>query len=323
MAEEVTRARRWQSRVLLTIVLGSKAGNVPLCGLLSAVRDKKWQVRAAAVQSLCNFKKPDVVDAFIERLGKETGRLREDLRNALVRLTGQTGLREAVDWRNWWKPRRKGFRFPAGNTPPKGSAPIAASTRGRRSKLYDVVLSRKVIFVIDTSGSMRVRAGENFEGLSRLGFVKKELIKVINEQLSEKSRFNIITFGDKAYRWKKSLVPASSSNRHSAKECLRALKPTGATNVIDALALAFKDPAVDTVYFLSDGYPTAGRLLAIDDILGEVRRWNRVRRIRIHAIAFLAGEGGKIHVAENKEASKIFLRALAKENGGRYKSVEK
>ena len=42
---------------------------------------------------------------------------------------------------------------------------------------------------------------------------------------------------------------------------------------------------MDTIFVLSDGQPTHGRETAPAVIRSEVKRWNAVRRIRLHTVA--------------------------------------
>ena len=62
---------------------------------------------------------------------------------------------------------------------------------------------------------------------------------------------------------------------------------------------------LDTIYFLSDGRPSVGKLIDPTEILAEVRKQNELFRIVIHAIAI--GDSGSY---------KGFLEQLAQENGG-------
>ena len=61
---------------------------------------------------------------------------------------------------------------------------------------------------------------------------------------------------------------------------------------------------MDTIYFMTDGTPTVGKLKKPEEILAAVREWNRTAHITIHAI----GVGAECDAA--------FLKALADENGG-------
>jgi hypothetical protein len=105
-------------------------------------------------------------------------------------------------------------------------------------------------------------------------------------------------------------------NRKKALEWVEALKTREATNVYDALESAFalgtpRSPlrsagVPDTMYFVSDGAPTAGKFLKPDVIREHVRRWNATRGVKIHVV----GVGADHDV--------VFCRSLAEENGGFY-----
>ncbi|HEB54396.1 MAG TPA: VWA domain-containing protein, partial [bacterium] len=60
---------------------------------------------------------------------------------------------------------------------------------------------------------------------------------------------------------------------------------------------------LDTIYFLSDGRPSIGKLIETDEILAEVRKYNELYRIVIHTIAI-------------GDFDKSFLEQLAEQNGG-------
>ncbi len=67
---------------------------------------------------------------------------------------------------------------------------------------------------------------------------------------------------------------------------------------------------VDTVYFLSDGSPTVGKVIDQDEIRAEVKRVNSVRKIVLHTIAI-------------GDFRKNFMKALAKDNNGVYVDLGK
>lgn len=70
----------------------------------------------------------------------------------------------------------------------------------------------------------------------------------------------------------------------------------------DKKAVKAKRP-LDTIYFLSDGRPSVGKLIEPLEILAEVRKHNELYRIVIHAIAI-------------GDFQKAFLQQLASQNGG-------
>jgi predicted ATP-dependent endonuclease of OLD family len=97
---------------------------------------------------------------------------------------------------------------------------------------------------------------------------------------------------------------------------------SGKTNSLGALLAALANKNADTVYFLSDGTPTAGETTVRDDILLKVSGLNTFSSISIHALAFLIGEGKTIGVVENKFDAERFMEKLARENGGFFRKFE-
>jgi len=91
-----------------------------------------------------------------------------------------------------------------------------------------------------------------FEG-TRIEILKLELAYVVNKLLSDDAKFNIIIYSTDVKSWRKSLTPATKENRESAIEFVKAMQPSGKTNIYGALEEAFKDKEVDTIYFLTDG----------------------------------------------------------------------
>ncbi|MDP7033756.1 MAG: hypothetical protein QF752_04620, partial [Planctomycetota bacterium] len=62
---------------------------------------------------------------------------------------------------------------------------------------------------------------------------------------------------------------------------------------------------IDSMYFMTDGSPTHGKEQTDDGILGAVKKWNEVRKVKIHTI----GIG-----AHNEK----LMRELAAQNRGKY-----
>ena len=154
----------------------------------------------------------------------------------------------------------------------------------------------------------------------------------------------VLSFCARVKWWKKRLVPSNILNRNSAVKFVRGLKPLGGamagfrsrahlnqaaleegkTNTYGALmsALGIDEEKgsesysrdlkseVDTIYFLSDGSPTVGKVIDQDEIRAEVKKANKVRKIVIHTIAI-------------GDFRKNFMKSLAKENGGVYVDLGK
>lgn len=323
--EKGPKLRNAEQKAVLCDVLGGYAQADALKGLTVLVTDKSDQVQLAAVENLAKFKCNESVDAILACMLKADGTLEYACRGALRQLTGEK-LADAVDWKNWWDTNSKGFDFKkvaeAIQTRAKESrGKISTSVDG--SGLYESIHSHKVLFVLDTSGSMRIEAPlKNGKKLTRLDYVKKELSAAINMQLTKDTRFNIIHFGDKVYTWKKKLVKATGGNKRGALSFVKKLKFFGMTNTYEAFKTAFNDPNVDTIYFLTDGTPTTGGIIVPSQILGHIRSWNRGRNVKIHTIAFLTGDGTKQGIIEDKGGSKIFMKNIAEQNGGFYRALE-
>ncbi len=172
--------------------------------------------------------------------------------------------------------------------------------------------------------------------------VRAQLLSAL-ESLNESTNFNMVSFASDLTQWKQKLVPANIVNREAAKSWAQRLKPIGGTedqnlaaaglggladldggktNTIKAVLYPFgvdpdnppKGPLtggdkvsiknkLDTVYFLSDGRPSVGKIIDTLEILKEVRRYNEAFRIVFHTIAI-------------GEFQKEFLRDLAVQNGG-------
>jgi HEAT repeat protein len=190
--------------------------------------------------------------------------------------------------------------------------------------------------VLDTE-----RWSGRYENMQKLTIVKGELLSTL-EGLAPNTDFNVVSFASEVKPFKKFLVPANIVNKAAAMAWVRNLKPIGGseaqalagaglsgsanleagkTNTFAALMYAFgidpeNPPAqgpqtgkasiknrIDTVFFLSDGRPSTGKLVDTEEIRKAVTELNRDYKMVLHAIAI-----GEFH--------KSFLKSLAEENGG-------
>lgn len=299
--------------------------------LVAALKDPFWMVRAAVVTTLRAFATAEAVDALLDALPNETGRLQGDVVEALGHLTGQNFHDNAALWRDWWEKNRRGFRPPGRRTgddivePGGGSAPPPAGAGGRLSFYGIETDSDHICFIIDASGSMNervttvVRTGVASEpDETKLDRARRELLSAL-DRIPVDGLFNIIAFSDEVRPFDKSIVRMTDAARREARAFVQALTARGNTNIIDALERAFgaaapgatpsRTPLADTFYFLSDGQATAGRILEGRVIADEIARRNRDLRARIHAIGIGAGHDVEL------------MRRLASDSGGRYVSI--
>jgi HEAT repeat protein len=264
--------------------------------LEKALGHKDWPVRAAAIRALSKLRTKEAVDLLVDRMAKEDGRLLAECGDALRALTGKPLGYAPGGWKEWWSANREGFAFAEKAADPAAAGPGATTYHGIP------VVSNRIVFCLDISGSMS-EAADGKE--TRLDQAKKELSRVLSA-LGKEARINMIFFDDRLEPWKQQLADARA-NLVPALQTVAALKPRGQTNIFDTLTLAFQHKDADTIYLLSDGEPTAGRIVATEDILRELRKMNRLRQITIHSISF---------------GPSPFMKALAGENGGLYVEIK-
>ena len=134
--------------------------------------------------------------------------------------------------------------------------------------------------------------------------VAKHQLMTVLPKLSEETLLNILFFGSDIRPWQDELVQLVPKVRDQAIEHVRKFPMGGSTNIYDALELAFADERVDTIYLLTDGEPSSGKVVDPTEIRSRIGRLNRTRKVVIHTVSV----GRKSR----------FLRLLAEENGGLY-----
>jgi hypothetical protein len=263
----------------------------------AALTHKLWNVRAAAIGLLGALRLADAVPLLFERLDAEQARLHEDVAATLKDLTGLQFPTTAL-WRQWWA--KEGATFVVPERTPREPKPRdrAATT----ASYWDLpVVSDRVVFVVDVSGSMNQPFGTG--DATRLDEAKRQLIRVLGA-LPAKAKANVIAFGNGAEGLAAGLQTIDDRRRKSAATWTEALQAHGATNVHAALELAFAEQEADTIFLLTDGRPSIGAIVAPDALAREVQRWNVGRGLRIHTVAL----GGRSD----------FLERLAVESGGEH-----
>lgn len=160
------------------------------------------------------------------------------------------------------------------------------------------VMPKDIAFVIDTSGSM---SGGKLDQAKRA-------MEFCLSNLNEKDRFNIVAFSHEPRPFREGLVSASSENVTEARNLVQSLRPTGGTNIHDAIlsVLAAAPESDDArpfyVVFLTDGLPTIG-VTNPTEILKSIAAKNAVRT---RLFAFGVGY----------DVNSDFLDLLAEQNRG-------
>jgi uncharacterized protein YegL len=308
----------------------------------ACLKDEWWPVRLEAVLTLEKVNQPRVLPPLIEALAREEGRLRDDVRDALRRLTSQNFDADPEAWRMWWVDNHKDLEDKGGGTALFGSFKGKAPSPEKKSVYGIESRSRKILFIIDTSGSMKhpiTKAKGTATGLSadeteemnmtKLELAQRELKRAIRS-LEPEASFNIVSFGTHVVKWKPKMGKGDMTTKNEAYAFVRDLEAAGGTWAYGAFMEAFQmagmgaydknyDPVMDTVYFISDGAPTDNDMdkpAAVDPetVLAAVREWNRLGKLTIHAIAIDPKTGGGAFIG--------FMKKLAAQNNGQYTQRE-
>ncbi len=315
--------------------------------VVEQLRHDFWPVKAAAVSALRAIGARGAVEPLIEALGKNTGRLREDISEALKELTGIDKHGDPATWKAWWK--ENGEKYIAGEYEPPPGEGRKAGAGG--TTFYGIpVLSENVVFILDRSGSMAepsewkeprdvatgpARKGDEIkpEGNRKIDVARWQLKRAL-AMMPDGARFNVIFYNHEWAIFSGRMAVLNDASRRKAFEFIDGLEPVGSTNCYDPLekGLSFaaagvmaekilKD-GVDTVFFLSDGMPNSGQVPRAEDIVVKIRDLNRTRKVRINTIGVFGTPGGarapNVVVIHPGAA---FLRQLAEESGGVYRDA--
>ena len=315
--------------------LGGRGEAEALDILVASLADPRWQVRSAAAGGIANYGRALGVPHLITALEKAVGRDIDDLRDALVKLTRRKYPGAAAAWQQWWATEGEKFRGPKdpGYEAGAGGAEAGASDAaegGNRVSFYGIeTRSERMLFVLDFSGSMNFEGSEAIKNRKKIDILLEEMKRTL-AGLPEGSKFNLVGFSSDVRVWKKGGANRDAKTAKEAMDWIEKQRVVGSTNIYDALETCFKmmgvgaasdkryEPAYDTIFFMTDGVPTSGKVTDKTQILGEVRRWNEGRKIRIHVV----GMGGKRKTtrgpggAPEKDIDTEFLEKLAAEHNG-------
>ncbi|MDE0961244.1 MAG: hypothetical protein OSB09_10725 [Planctomycetota bacterium] len=321
--------------------------------MCSFLKDKSSFVQGAAVEGFRKSQSAIGVEPMILLLEKLVKKRKDVLyhqvRDSLWELTGQD-FDLIEEWHSWWEPRQDSFDpLEASHA---GKTGVKRKRRGNDPEFWGVpVESKNIVFVIDTSGSMRYVHKDDIPGLgrgdgsdgggssgggqmtqeqtrlakfwTRMAMAKRELRKVL-KKMSKDAAFNCVRFDTTVSKFKKKATPASTGNKKSALKWVDGIKHNGNTNTLDALVEAFmQDPRTNTIFFLSDGLPSKDGKVKdpTSPILDKVFELNRFRKIKIHCFGFHPFTQGGQQMGDLAQANS-WLKKLAEETGGTYTDMK-
>lgn len=307
--------------------------------LIDALESRTDLVVRNAIAGLLSLGSKNAIEPLIqklEKIGKRRSTLFFAVEDALIDLTGQR-FDIIEDWHSWWEINAN--TFDPKNLEEAGTTGVQRRKPGSRNpEFFGVeIVSEKVMFVIDCSGSMVLYDDASEEGGSgqsdwrirqRIYRVKNQL-KTVVDKLKKGAQFNIISFSNQLTTFNpKGIVPANGKWKKKARAFADGLKANGFTHTDEALEAAFKDRAIDTIILLSDGAPAKQGMQQsiIPEIMEWVRKNNRLRKIKIHTFGFdgtgITPPNSRQPPNQNPEPLTQFLKQLARENGGKYTSIK-
>jgi hypothetical protein len=309
-------------RLALLVGLGRRGDASAAPAVVPSLDHPDWRVQDEAIEALRRFHQRSSIPLLIARLEHATGRVRDDLGTALQSLTGERLAADAATWRGYWERTGGNAAMPAHPAQRDREALLSGAAQSDAApggtEFFGLgTYSRRIAFVLDVSGSMRQPALIGTDRTrTKLDVARSHLRQAI-AQLPSDAVFEILLYAGTVRGCFGRPTAVDDLSRRTATEFLETTLGDG-TDIHGALQAAFAlaepagraaagaSPAIDTIFFLTDGEPTAGRVQAPELILREVASWNRVRRIRIHAI----GVGA--------DHDRVFLAELAAGSGGTY-----
>jgi uncharacterized protein YegL len=166
----------------------------------------------------------------------------------------------------------------------------------------DRTSSKNIIFILDTSGSMK---GE------KIRQAKGALSFCLNS-LNEGDRFNVIDFDDQVTTLQQGLVRAGRENIREALSFVDKREAEGGTNINDALLTGLKQiqraDGASFIIFLTDGLPTVGQT-DINTILANVKGANRSStRVFVFGVGYDVNTRLLDRLAQDNHATSDYVR---------------
>lgn len=285
------------------------------------------------------------VNAMIERLGDAEGLSKWALGMALYDLTGEQLGDNAESWQGWWDARKDGFSFKDKAPPKKKSKKKRKSKKKKgekdeklpgegdkddkparvetgkeaktRVRFHGIPIhSTRLLFAQDVSGGMKGPMDKDEAGSpSRMDYSAKELKRVI-KALGNDVWTNVAFFASAYTFTADRLFPIKRAREKllgfvDEKAVTPKGRAMGRSNLYDTLAVAFADPEIDTVFFLSEGGPTEGQFLRTERFMRHLKRLNVYSRVRVHCLQITKATFGE-----------KFLRRISDTTGGKFYDLE-
>ncbi|MBL4847008.1 MAG: hypothetical protein JKY65_15925 [Planctomycetes bacterium] len=316
------KARSWEARILFA--------SVDTLGLWLE-RSKDPALAKSALQ------------AMIARLERAEGLSKHVLAMGLFDLTGEQLGDDPENWQGWWDARKDSFTFKDKAPPKKKTKKKRKSKKkkgdkdeklpgeadkkdGRvetgkeaktRVRFHGIPIhSNRLLFAQDVSGGMNGPMDKDeSDSPSRMIYSAQELKRVL-KALGNDVWTNVCFFATEYSFTADRLFPIKRAREKligfvDQKAVTPKGRSLGRSNLYDTLAVAFEDPEIDTVFFLSEGGPTEGQFLRTARFMRHLTRINVYSRVRVHCLQITKATFGE-----------KFLRKISEVTGGKFYDLE-
>jgi len=268
-------------------------------------RPLHYALSHAIVTQLADIRTPQATQQLLELLPQLDGQLKYEAIARLTRTTGKPFGSDVGAWSKWWA--EAGGKLPQAMSDPDDSLPRDLKWSPAVPKFFGMpVHAKRVLFVVDRSKSLL----STRDGKTRLETLQEEFTNTL-KRLPDDVSFDVIIFGDRVERWKSTLVPADSANKAAAIQAIYSLSATGRTATFDALETGITlDENIEQVLFLTDGQPTAGKIIDTRAIVEAIAGMNQFRHTRIDSFGIAPPSKGE-----------EFLKRLSAQNYGEYTKI--
>jgi hypothetical protein len=303
--QQLLSAVDWRLQMTAADALGER-GNDAAAGPLrdcwnTPAAAENYALRHAIIGALGELRGTAGLDELVRLLPQLDGQLRYEAVARLTQRTGEDFGDNVQKWTEWqaarpevWSPR------PVTQEPP----PTELAWNRTLPRFFRVpIYAKRVLFVVDMSGSMK----STVDGKTRLEATQDQLTNAI-KALPDDALFGVIAFNDRVQPWKLQPMVANSANKAAAIQAVWTLNAQGRTAVNDALETALDYSGyLEQILLLSDGKPTAGRLVQHAAILNNITGRNQFRRVRIDTLGL-----------DTSGESERLLQQLSERNHGQY-----
>ncbi len=311
--------------------------------VVSCLKAGEIAIKRSAVFTLELLDDPRCVKPLIDALAKADGLFAEELENTLHYFTGRSFDSSHGVWSKWWG--KEGEAWLSTESTERHEKKTATAHKGGTTSFYGVeTKSKRIVFVLDRSGSMKSPASEDskkpkptgpvtgdggkagkkddpdIRGDTKMEVAKNQLAWSI-KTLPKDVHFNVVFYSNGIEVWKTppEMVPATPGYKSKATEWFMEIGPQGSTRTFDALLKALEyavaEGGADTIFLLSDGTPTVpagNKALKGADLereYGAFLEKNKLYKCVVHTIGV-----GPSH-------NRTLMRRIASDTGGTYRGV--